>query len=147
MEATFVSVYRNGVYYNPANSHYGNNMSTVNCDRCRKSNLKVCIGYKDLDLCMTCVDVLSSKDSYVFPTKPIIPIMYDGSDNTNILELPKLPALPPLPPSLTLHPPHSPHPSLDTGSSSISNKSFGRQQQNHHHHHISSDELFKTDII
>lgn len=57
MDYQLVDTYNNGRYYNPAWKHYGR--GTVNCDRCKASNLKVCIGYKELDLCMRCVEIMS----------------------------------------------------------------------------------------
>ena len=53
-----------GKYYNPAWIHYGRQTNVV-CDRCKTSNLKVCIGYKSYDLCMMCVHELSML--YVVP--------------------------------------------------------------------------------
>lgn len=56
------NIYRYGKYYNPAKSHYPYNQnSIVNCDKCNKSNLPVCIGWNDLDLCLGCVDIISKR--------------------------------------------------------------------------------------
>lgn len=43
-----------GVYYNPANKHY-NYKGFVTCNRCFKSNLDVCIGFSEYDLCLNCL--------------------------------------------------------------------------------------------
>lgn len=51
-----------GKYYDPASSHYGPGR-VVKCDRCGKTNLKVCFGYQKLDLCLTCVDVLLEQET------------------------------------------------------------------------------------
>lgn len=72
----FSNIFRYGIYYNPASTHYAEhnrNLTTfgpyqefnskpvnVVCDRCSKSNLKVCIGWNDSDLCMKCVDEISN---------------------------------------------------------------------------------------
>ena len=64
-------VYENGTYYNPAWKHY-NHTATVVCDKCRRRPLKVCIGYGDHDLCMICVDEISTRSPSLpsFPTSP-----------------------------------------------------------------------------
>jgi len=43
-----------GTYYNPAYQRYGEE-GNVFCDRCKKQDLSVCIGYESLDLCLQCV--------------------------------------------------------------------------------------------
>jgi hypothetical protein len=44
----------NGTLYYPTTKYYvGYNVS---CDICNKTNLKICIGYDEKDICMTCVD-------------------------------------------------------------------------------------------
>ena len=47
-----------GTYYNPANKHY-KYKGIVNCDRCSRTNLLVCIGWEEYDLCLKCADDLS----------------------------------------------------------------------------------------
>jgi hypothetical protein len=47
-----------GVYYNPASKHYGRECSVI-CDKCRRSNLEVCIGYAKTDLCLSCAQSMS----------------------------------------------------------------------------------------
>lgn len=49
-----------GNYYNPASSHYGVS-SNVMCDRCRKDNLDICIGYMTHDLCMMCAQKINDE--------------------------------------------------------------------------------------
>lgn len=71
MKNNLMDVFNNGKYYNPANAHY-NYSGIVNCDRCNTSNIKVCIGYNDLDLCMQCVHYISKNvyDSSSVDTNP-----------------------------------------------------------------------------
>ena len=45
-----------GTYYNPASLHYANVTANVTCNRCYQDQLRVCIGYKNIDLCLLCVD-------------------------------------------------------------------------------------------
>lgn len=60
MDLFLINTYNLGKYYNPANAHY-NYHGQVNCDRCKMTNIKVCIGYSNFDLCMRCVDVMSEQ--------------------------------------------------------------------------------------
>lgn len=53
-------IFKNGTYYNPATKHY-DFQGIVNCDRCHRKNISVCIGYKDSDLCMRCVSYIEEK--------------------------------------------------------------------------------------
>ena len=54
-DSQFKDIVRYGVYYFPATTHYARPCVVV-CDRCNKTNLSVCIGYNNLDLCMQCVE-------------------------------------------------------------------------------------------
>lgn len=56
----FKQICQHGTYYNPASRHYGGH-GTVVCDRCSKQNLNVCIGYNNHDLCLPCVQEISSE--------------------------------------------------------------------------------------
>lgn len=63
MDSKLLEVYKKGKYYNPAKSHHSSNYDSdeeinVICDRCQMNNLTISIGYKDLDLCMRCVDAI-----------------------------------------------------------------------------------------
>lgn len=60
MDNKFVNIVKHGTYFSPANKHYGGN-GTVVCDRCAKTNLKICIGYGSDDMCLECVSVVSNK--------------------------------------------------------------------------------------
>ena len=61
---SFHSIIDNGIYYYPAWKHYSKddvndgNIFVV-CDRCNRKNISACIGYKDQDLCIKCVDELT----------------------------------------------------------------------------------------
>ncbi len=54
----YISICKNGKYYNPASDHYPTSgpSTVVVCDRCQRNNLKVCVGYNDYDLCLKCVE-------------------------------------------------------------------------------------------
>jgi hypothetical protein len=77
-EKDFVKVYKYGTFYNPAQTHYITEKKTVivddeyldeildeigpvGCDRCNKIDLKCCIGYKDIDLCLECVNDINDQ--------------------------------------------------------------------------------------
>ena len=50
-------IIENGKLYMPATSHYAHLYQTkvvVSCDYCSKSNLKICVGLDQFDLCMDC---------------------------------------------------------------------------------------------
>tara|TARA_R100001163_G_C5067658_1_gene206961 strand:+ start:3220 stop:3663 length:444 start_codon:yes stop_codon:yes gene_type:complete len=51
----FRDIAKYGNYYCPASKHYFKD-SVVQCDRCEKTNLKACIGYRENDLCLTCTN-------------------------------------------------------------------------------------------
>ena len=58
-----------GKYYNPASNHYGSETTNVTCDKCRKNQLKTCIGWKEYDLCLPCADEITQTTS---KPKPIM---------------------------------------------------------------------------
>ncbi len=59
------NIFERGNFYYPASKHYGEGTS-VACERCARADLKACIGYKNINLCMICVDfLLGSKTAYV----------------------------------------------------------------------------------
>lgn len=62
MDSELLTVYKYGTYYNPAWKHYGGETNVV-CDRCKSSNLSVCIGHGSLDLCMICINEMSTYKS------------------------------------------------------------------------------------
>lgn len=56
-----LEILNSGIFYNPASKHYHNKVNPrVVCDYCRRDNLNVCIGYKEYDLCLPCVDRLTN---------------------------------------------------------------------------------------
>lgn len=61
----------NGQFYHPAWKHYARKCDVV-CDRCQRHNLKACIGYGDMDLCLKCTDSITSFPAG-FGTEPSIP--------------------------------------------------------------------------
>jgi hypothetical protein len=63
MDKKLLEVAKLGKYYNPTFSHY-NSESGVTCDRCHMVDLKICIGYKDLDLCVRCVNIVTDLEHY-----------------------------------------------------------------------------------
>jgi len=68
----FISLMTHGQYYYPANSRYLPNDSIVQCDRCLRYNLKSCIGYLNLDLCLTCAhQIEKTLQSGVQPSFPL----------------------------------------------------------------------------
>lgn len=92
MDTKILKTFEIGIYYNPANSHYGGK-GQVNCDRCMRTNIPVCIGFEDTDLCVKCVDLMSNtnhqnnfkipRDDIKRPTHDIIrmPLPYQTHPN------------------------------------------------------------------
>lgn len=56
----FLNVVLYGTYFNPAKAHYNNRNVIVSCDRCKRQNLSLCIGWKDLDLCFQCTNEVNN---------------------------------------------------------------------------------------
>lgn len=58
-----MKTYNFGIYYNPAEKHYDDNsIIGVQCDKCKRTGLKVCIGWRQkFDLCMQCVSDIEKK--------------------------------------------------------------------------------------
>jgi hypothetical protein len=56
----FKEVVQNGKFYCPASLHYNKEPQQVNivCDRCQRNGLKCSIGYENVDLCMSCADIV-----------------------------------------------------------------------------------------
>jgi len=60
-----INIAKKGTYYCPAYKHYAtNNNDEINvvCDRCNRENLKICVGYNNKDLFMSCVKDLLDND-------------------------------------------------------------------------------------
>lgn len=79
MDKKLLEVATKGTYYNPANSHYGNK-DIVICDRCQMADIKVSIGYEDLDLCLVCTHVLV--DMNTKPTKSAKPLQEECTESS-----------------------------------------------------------------
>ena len=79
-QQTLENIVKFGVYYFPADKHYYSG-TIVQCDKCLKSNLRACIGYGNLDLCLNCTDQVESRMSRINPP-PIHfnPPMIGGSE-------------------------------------------------------------------
>lgn len=54
-----VAILERGQFYFPAGMHYGNPDGGVNCDRCRRTGLKACIGFDRFDYCLPCVETVA----------------------------------------------------------------------------------------
>ena len=61
IQQEFYFVYKYGTYYNPADLHY-NEPIMVGCDKCGKEDIKVCLGWKEYDLCMQCVQDIEQQE-------------------------------------------------------------------------------------
>jgi hypothetical protein len=55
-----ISIVSNGIFYFPAWKHHYNPSTEVYCDYCNKSNLLSSIGYRNMDLCLECVELLTN---------------------------------------------------------------------------------------
>lgn len=55
-----LNAYANGDYFFPAWKHYNNDKEIVDCDVCKKTNIKSCIGFLDIDICMKCMDAIDN---------------------------------------------------------------------------------------
>jgi hypothetical protein len=60
----FKKIIENGQLYYPANQRYGPDKQVV-CDRCKRNNLSICIGYESYDLCLTCADKITPSMYYI----------------------------------------------------------------------------------
>ena len=65
----FEEILTYGKFYNPGNLHYSKPNTIVNCDKCRKNNISMCIGYNDLDLCLKCASEI--EDIYRRDLNPV----------------------------------------------------------------------------
>lgn len=73
----FKKIIENGQLYYPANQRYGSDKQVI-CDRCKRNNLSICIGYETYDLCLTCADKITPSTHYInekpsmdYPTRDI----------------------------------------------------------------------------
>lgn len=70
---SYQAILNYGMFYYPAYKHYNREVNVV-CDRCQTQQLNACIGHMQQDLCMSCVDELTSNTgtSIGFPRPPIM---------------------------------------------------------------------------
>lgn len=71
-DSSYLNVVNNGTFYFPAWKHYGRSAIVV-CDRCKKNDIRACIGYVDRDLCLECVDTLTCSNK-ITQIRPIFPL-------------------------------------------------------------------------
>jgi hypothetical protein len=67
MNNNIENTFKFGKYYNPATDHYNNSNTSVVCDRCHRTNLKISIGLDETDLCLTCINDISHKSEQFKP--------------------------------------------------------------------------------
>ena len=88
----YLDVIKNGKLYYPASSHY-DMITDVQCNRCYRNELKICIGYLDNDLCLECCEKIVNKDGfknkdkipkYLIKYQPIVTAMVQDIFNTSI---------------------------------------------------------------
>jgi hypothetical protein len=73
----YLYIIKNGKLYYPVSSHYDMNIVTplrressiyysspVQCNRCYRNELKICIGYLDKDLCLECCEKIVNSESF-----------------------------------------------------------------------------------
>lgn len=72
-----ISLLTNGTFYNPAAKHYNKTDVNVICDRCRKANLDMCIGYETYDMCLSCVQEANTQLKRHKEIQKFPPTMYD----------------------------------------------------------------------
>lgn len=73
----FMEIIKDGIYYNPAYKHYGDNLISVMCDKCNRMNLTECYGHKEksYDLCLECYNDINKIKSNI---KIFVEIINDG---------------------------------------------------------------------
>jgi hypothetical protein len=68
----FQQVLQHGSYFNPANKRYKEN-AIVSCDRCSRKDIPSCIGYRELDLCLTCAAAIERNPGRLPQEVPELP--------------------------------------------------------------------------
>ena len=58
IDSILMNIYKHGKYYNPAWDHYGQG-AIVSCDRCQRTQLKICLGWDKYDMCLKCAEEMS----------------------------------------------------------------------------------------
>lgn len=77
-QKTYEYTVKYGTYYYPASKHYPSMMNPiVQCDRCKRNHLSVCIGWEEYDMCLECVSKVQQmiRDP---PRNPIRPPISHG---------------------------------------------------------------------
>ena len=57
---TYDNIVKYGDIYFPANKHYAG-FGTVTCNRCKRRNLNICVGWKNQDLCLSCTANIANR--------------------------------------------------------------------------------------
>ena len=57
------AILERGVFYFPAGLRYANPDAAVTCDRCRRTRILACIGFRRYDYCIPCVDAVARAQS------------------------------------------------------------------------------------
>jgi hypothetical protein len=57
------AILERGVFYYPAGLRYANPDAAVTCDRCRRTRILACIGFRRYDYCVPCVDAVARAQS------------------------------------------------------------------------------------
>ena len=76
-DSLFKNIIKNGTFYNPAAKHYSQLFVNVVCDKCKKSNLDMSIGWENYDLCLSCANNIKKDAPFTVPdimTKMMDPI-------------------------------------------------------------------------
>lgn len=85
-DSLLTEIITEGQFYNPASKHYGRT-TDVQCDKCLRNKLDMCIGYKEYDLCLKCViDVKNIKPAGI--TDPVITITQTNQDISSKFSMP-----------------------------------------------------------
>lgn len=71
--STLQHILRHGKLYYPAHTHYGPSPHTrVVCDKCRRGDLRICIGVDSWDLCLPCAERFGNEP---VPSPPLPPFV------------------------------------------------------------------------
>ena len=76
-DSTFRQIVHNGQYYFPASNHY-QRATTVNCDRCQRSQIPACIGWREYDLCLGCAQIIVERSMMRVQVSPQVSPRFDS---------------------------------------------------------------------
>lgn len=79
------STYTQGRYYNPASDHYLS-VDHVVCDQCKRTHIDKCIGWEEYDLCISCVRILYTTETFYKVSDEVKKIMSTESTVHNTLK-------------------------------------------------------------